>query len=255
MLLSKMQDVTLPNLHGNSVSISNYKGKNTLLFMWASWWRCREQLPGWQEFYNKYQEQDFEILSVAVDIQGAEVVKPYAEDLTFTTVIDSENVLAHLFGFKIVPNGIFIDKEGTIRLIKQGFSVTNPEHVDAVEKLINGTVEKVVLDDEYYNPTNHVTDVEKQLSQTKFKLGMEYAKNGKKEEALKELDEALLLDTANFLIRKQRWYIRYPEKFTPTIDIEWQQIQLEKEKAEEALIKDNLACGPEGCVIPGTTNQ
>lgn len=84
---------------------------------------------------------------------------------------------------------------------------------------------------------------------------MEYAKNGKKEEALKELDEALLLDTANFLIRKQRWYIRYPEKFTPTIDIEWQQIQLEKEKAEEALIKDNLACGPEGCVIPGTTNQ
>jgi hypothetical protein len=169
-------------------------------------------------------------------------------------VVDSENVLANLFGFKIVPNGIFIDKEGTIRLIKQGFSVTKPEHIDAVEELINGTVEKVVLDDEYYNPTNNVTDVEKQLSQTKFKLGMEYAKNGKKDEALKELDGALLLDTDNFLIRKQRWYIRYPEKFSPTIDIEWQQGQLEKEKAEEALLKDGLECGPEGCIIPGTTN-
>jgi hypothetical protein len=157
-----------------------------------------------------------------------------------------------MFGFKIVPNGIFIDKQGTVRLIKQGFSVTNPEHVDAVEKLIAGTVEKVILDDEYYNPVNNVTDFKKQLSQTKFKLGMEYSKNGNKEEALRELDEALLLDTDNFLIRKQRWYIRHPEKFSPTIDIEWQQQQLEKEKAEESLLKDSLDCGPEGCVIPGT---
>jgi hypothetical protein len=84
---------------------------------------------------------------------------------------------------------------------------------------------------------------------------MEYAKNGKKEEALKELDEALLLDSDNFLIRKQRWYIRYPEKFSPIIDIEWQQKQLEKEKAEEALLINGLECGPEGCVIPGTTNN
>ncbi|RBP85386.1 hypothetical protein DFO70_1451, partial [Cytobacillus firmus] len=47
--------------------------------------------------------------------------------------------------------------------------------------------------------------------------------------------------------------IRYPEKFSPIIDIEWQQEQLKKEKAQEALLKDGLACGPEGCIIPGTT--
>ncbi|NEY70731.1 redoxin domain-containing protein [Bacillus mesophilus] len=212
-------------------------------------------MPGWQHFYDTFKEQDFEILSVSVDIQGAEVAKPYAENHTFTTVVDSENILANLFGFKIVPNGIFIDKQGTIRLIKQGFSVTNPEHVHAVEKLLSGEVDQVVLDDEYYNPANNVTDLEKQLSQTKFKLGMEYSKTGKKEEALKELDEALLLDTDNFLIRKQRWYIRHPEKFSPTIDVEWQQKQLDKEKAEEALLKNGLDCGPEGCVIPGRSSH
>jgi hypothetical protein len=124
--------------------------------------------------------------------------------------------------------------------------------LDAIEKLIHGTVEKVILDDEYYAPSNNVNNIEKRLSETKFKLGMEYANNGKKEEALKELDESLFLDTDNFLIRKQRWYIRYPEKFSPIIDIEWQQEQLKKEKAQEALLKEGLACGPEGCVIPGT---
>jgi hypothetical protein len=97
-----------------------------------------------------------------------------------------------------------------------------------------------------------MAELEKQLSQTKYNLVREYAKNSKKEEALKELNKALLLDTDNFLIRKQRCYIRYPEKFSPMIDIEWQQKQLEKEKAKEAQLKGDLVCGPEGCVIPGT---
>ncbi|SHT43812.1 Uncharacterised protein [Mycobacteroides abscessus subsp. abscessus] len=158
--------------------------------------------------------------------------------------------MANYFGFKVVPNGIFIDKNGIIRLIKQRFYVTSPEHLNAIEKLINGTEETVVLDEEKPGPVNDVGQLEKQLSETKFKLALQYANNGKKEEALKELDEALLLDTDNFLIRKQRWYIRYPEKFSPTIDMKWQQEQLEKEKAQEATQNDRHFCGPEGCDLP-----
>jgi len=158
--------------------------------------------------------------------------------------------MANYFGFKVVPNGIFIDKNGIIRLIKQRFYVTSPEHLNAIEKLINGTEETVVLDEEKPGPVNDVGPLEKQLSETKFKLALQYANNGKKEEALKELDEALLLDTDNFLIRKQRWYIRYPEKFSPTIDMEWQQEQLEKEKSQEATLNDRNFCGSEGCHLP-----
>ncbi|WP_275940696.1 peroxiredoxin family protein [Neobacillus terrae] len=96
-------------------------------------------MPGWQDFYEKYMDKDFEVLSVSSDLQGADVVKPYAAATSFTTVIDKDNSLANYFGFKIVPNGIFIDKDGVIRLIKQGFHVTNHEHLEAVEKLINGS--------------------------------------------------------------------------------------------------------------------
>jgi hypothetical protein len=32
-----MKNVTLTDLEGNDVAISDYKGKNTLIFMWASW--------------------------------------------------------------------------------------------------------------------------------------------------------------------------------------------------------------------------
>ncbi len=131
-------------------------------------------------------------------------------------------------------------------MIKQGFQVTNEDHLKAIEDLVAEKVETVQLDDVYYNPEQK-SALEDELSQTKFTLGLEYLKQGKKEEVLKQLDEALRYNPDNFLIRKQRWYIRYPEKFSPTIDIDWQQQQLKKEKQAEA---DD--CGPEGCRIPGT---
>ncbi|WP_156889854.1 peroxiredoxin family protein [Planococcus lenghuensis] len=37
MLLEKIQDMTLRDLEGNPVALSDYRGKNTLIFMWASW--------------------------------------------------------------------------------------------------------------------------------------------------------------------------------------------------------------------------
>ncbi|WP_323740406.1 thioredoxin family protein [Filobacillus milosensis] len=177
--------------------------------------------------------------------------EPYTKGTYFKTVADPDNKLANYFGFSIVPNGIFVDEDGTMRLIKQGFQNSKEEHIEAVEKLIYGDTEKVELDDQYYNPPSRSDLLQKQLAQTKFRLGMEYLNQDRKNAALNELDEALLLDPDNFLIRKQRWYIRHPEKFSPTIDIEWQKEQLEKERQEEAE-QHGMVCGPEGCYIPGT---
>ena len=154
-----------------------------------------------------------------------------------------------MFRFKVVPNGIFIDEEGTIRLLKEGFKVENPDHVKAVEQLIDKEVEKVEFDDSRRDSGQ--TDLQLQLAQTKYKLGMEYAKQNRDEEALKELDDAILLDPDNFTIRKQRWYIRYPEKFGAEIDFDWQQGQLKKEKEQEEQQRNQgLVCGPDGCFLP-----
>jgi tetratricopeptide (TPR) repeat protein len=212
-------------------------------------------LPGWQTFYENYQKENFELLSVAVDIQGSESVLPYVQNTSFKTVVDPENKLANYFGFKIVPNGIFVDENGTIRLIKQGFKIEEEAHYKAVEKLIKNEKDTIELEDNYYKPERELSELERQLSETKFRLGTELSRNAKYEEALKELDEALELDPENFLIRKQRWYIRYPEKFSPAIDINWQQGQLEKEKQEEEKGKNSSVCGHEGCILPGTDKR
>lgn len=134
-------------------------------------------------------------------------------------------------------------------MIKEGFKLDNPENVEAVEQLIHKRVEKIELDS--VARTASEPDLQQQLAQTKYKLGMEYAKQGRNDEALKELDDACLLDPDNFTIRKQRWYIRFPEKFTPVIQFEWQQGQLEKEQEEEERHRNQgLVCGPDGCFLP-----
>ncbi|ARU41946.1 hypothetical protein CCB80_12690 [Armatimonadetes bacterium Uphvl-Ar1] len=56
-----------------------------------------------------------------------------------------------------------------------------------------------------------------------------------KSEALKLLNQALKLDPHNYVIRKQRWLIQFPEKFHPSIDWAWQREQVKKEMDEEKM--------------------
>lgn len=184
-----------------------------------------------------------------MDGQGPEVVKPFVKETTFPTVVDENNYLVNMFRFKKIPNGIFLDEEGTIRLLKEGFEVNNAEHVEAVVQLLYNKVDKVEFE---ANPSiGKETELELQLAQTKYKLGMEYTKQKRDQEALKELDDALLLDPDNFTIRKQRWYIRFPDKFGESIDFDWQEAQLQSEKEQEdSHRKQGLVCGPDGCFLP-----
>ena len=199
--------------------------------------------------YEKYRSQGFELLSVACDVGGADVVREYAAQTTAKTVIDRENLLASKFGFKIVPDGIFLDENGVIRLLKEGLRVIELADVAAVEKLILGEVEQVVFD-KATSASDRSQALQAQLAETKFKLANEYVKQGRTDDALRELDEALLLDTENFLIRKQRWYLRHPERFAPVIDMEWQQSQYEQERMAEAA-RLGVECGSDGCLLPG----
>ncbi|SES28680.1 hypothetical protein SAMN05518684_11459 [Salipaludibacillus aurantiacus] len=203
--------------------------------------------------YEKYKQNGFEVLSVAVDLQGPGVVKPHIQNTSFKTVVDTENKLADMFGFKMIPNGIFVDRGGVVRLIKEGFHVTEDDHLEAVKTLIFKEAEKVELDKGSNGKCQALSPLETELAQTKYKLAMVYASQDEKEAALKELDEALRIDPENFVIRKQRWYLRYPEKFSPSIDFEWQKQQLEKEKVEEAQLTNDPDCGPDECNIEGET--
>ena len=67
-----------------------------------------------------------------------------------------------------------------------------------------------------------------------FGRGTALARLGRDDEALAAWKRALALDPANFVVRKQIWAHRHPDKFWPTIDFEWQQAEMAREQAGQS---------------------
>ena len=62
-----------------------------------------------------------------------------------------------------------------------------------------------------------------------FGLGTALYQQGNVEGALRFWKTARQLDPPNFTVRKQIWMVEHPERFYPTIDLEWQKEQLRLE--------------------------
>lgn len=178
---------------------------------------------------------------------GAESARPFVEQAgaTFVTAADEYGITSRELGFKAVPNGVLVDENGVIRWAKYGgFSIDKPEDVAVVERFVRGEDPG-----ESPEPNQPYTlgSIEKDLVDTKLRLGRLLDELGRRDEAIQEWTDALHLDPENLVIRKQIWMARYPEKFHPTIDFDWQKEQLAREREEEIAAG---ICGPDGCPLP-----
>ena len=188
-----------------------------------------------------------------METQGSEAARPWVEKAgaTYPVAVDQHNLLGRVLDFKLVPNGVFLDEQGTIRYAKYGgFSVDRPEDVEVIQKLINGEIaEQASTDTE---APYILSPVERELIETRLRLGSELLARGESEGALAEWQKALEMDPENFVIRKQIWAVRYPDKFYPVIDFDWQGEQLRRDRQEEVA---RGVCGPDGCPLPQSRSR
>ncbi|MBN18749.1 MAG: hypothetical protein CL758_04645 [Chloroflexi bacterium] len=182
-------------------------------------------MPVWQEFYDKY-NKEVQIISIAIDFQGKSKVMPYINklNLKFPTLIDKENITGELFGFKAVPNGIMIDEKGIISYKKIGkFDIRNE---DIEKELINWITKSLYLESIDAKTINLKED-----AINLFKKGLTYYDSNNIKLAIEYWKKSIEIDPDNYIIRKQIWAIENPEKFyTGTIDYNWQNDKLKKEK-------------------------
>lgn len=129
----------LPALEDGIVRLSDYRGRRTLLFLWASWELCRDQLSGWEAFYQRHKHEKFELLSLAVDAGGVERVRPFVEAArpSFKTLLDTTGTTWDLYGFELIPSGYYVDESGRVRYLKVGgFDVREGTTVKILEDLL-----------------------------------------------------------------------------------------------------------------------
>jgi len=113
----EVADFTLSTLDGNTMALSDFKGKVVILDFWATWCGpCRIEIPGFVELQREYGEMGLQILGVSLD---GEVKREEVEDfcrryyVNYPVLMDNGEV-ARSFNVTAIPTTYIIDREGNL---------------------------------------------------------------------------------------------------------------------------------------------
>ena len=117
-------DFTLPDLEGNQISLSSYKGRVVLLNFWATWCPpCRLEMPTMEKAYRKYRDKGFEVVAVSVDAGPKSSIKSFLRELglSFQVLLDPDMETLRAFRGFSLPMTVVIDRQGVIRSRELGY--------------------------------------------------------------------------------------------------------------------------------------
>ncbi len=124
---------TLPDMSGNPVSLSSYRGKVVVVNFWASWCDpCREEMPSLAHLAMRLSKRrDIVLLTVSVDEEKSAVTDTLAAlfaadeelkdklapgEIPFPVLLDTEmTTVRDRYGTTKYPETWIIDKDGYIR--------------------------------------------------------------------------------------------------------------------------------------------
>ncbi len=109
----------------NEYTIAQFEGQVRVVNFWATWCPpCLDEIPDFQAFHEKYEDQGVKIIGIALDEQGAEIVQPFVEEMnmTYLSLIDTTQKAATEFGgIYGIPTTFIIDREGMVRKKHVGY--------------------------------------------------------------------------------------------------------------------------------------
>jgi len=118
-------DFALQDVNGHTVKLSDYRGKVVLLDFWATWCGpCKIEIPWFQEFERQNKDKGFAVIGVAMDEEGWDVVKPFAQErsINYRLVVGNDTIAQQFGGVDALPTTFLIDREGRIASVHIGLS-------------------------------------------------------------------------------------------------------------------------------------
>lgn len=121
-------DFELSGMDGNTVKLSDFRGKVVFLNFWASWCPpCKAEMPAIQKFTSVYPPEQVAILSVnATSQDNLEDVRTFIAEygLTFPVLLDIDGSVNRNYQIQALPSSFFIDAKGEIRKVVIGGPLT-----------------------------------------------------------------------------------------------------------------------------------
>ncbi len=133
-------DFTLTTLDGETVTLSNLRGKVVLLNLWASWCPpCRAEMPAIERIWQEFREQGLVVLAVNSTSQDTTTNAQafVAENnLTFPIPLDIDGEVARLYRVNSLPTSFFIGADGIIHEVVIGGPMAEALLRSRVEQLL-----------------------------------------------------------------------------------------------------------------------
>jgi peroxiredoxin len=110
-------DFSLEDSSGALIKLSGFKGRVVLLDFWATWCTgCKQEIPWYMEFQDKYKKDGLSAIGVSLDDDGWKSVKPFLQEhrINYPIVIGKWEIMGERFGFNSMPATLLIDREGKI---------------------------------------------------------------------------------------------------------------------------------------------
>lgn len=115
-------DFALSDLDGNTVWLSDYRGKVVIISFWATWCPpCQAEIPELVELYPALQADGVVILAVNFQ-ETADTVDAFAQEMNmnFPVLLDTQGYLAYVNGVRALPTSLFVDRQGVLRYSYMG---------------------------------------------------------------------------------------------------------------------------------------
>jgi thiol-disulfide isomerase/thioredoxin len=110
-------EISVTDLDGNPVALSDFKGKFVLLNLWATWCQpCIKEMPSLVDLQKKFGSA-LTVVAVSEDHRGEVIVKLFVQKLGLDTLkigLDPKSAVSRALDVRGLPSSFLIDPSGKI---------------------------------------------------------------------------------------------------------------------------------------------
>lgn len=120
----------LPDLDGNTVALSDFRGQTVILNFWATWCApCRIEMPELERVSADYADEGVVVLTINQE-ETAEQVRDFLDEvgLSLPALLDGDGAVGAAYGAFFLPSTVIVDGDGVVSAYHRG--IISREEID-----------------------------------------------------------------------------------------------------------------------------
>jgi thiol-disulfide isomerase/thioredoxin len=139
---SAAPSVTLTDVAGSAIELSDFHGKLVVLNLWATWCEpCLREMPSLDRLQSHFGER-IAVLAVSEDRGGAKAIAPFIAKLDLKSAkvfLDPKSEVGHAFDVQGLPTSFLIDDDGkVVGRVEGAADWDSPKMLAVIEPFVSG---------------------------------------------------------------------------------------------------------------------